>query len=117
MERPRRERYYLMTVATVEIRRSAAGYRDRWRRYRVLIDGAEVGRLRRGEARSFDVGPGSHRVRVAIDWKKSAEHAVDGGSHGTFRFRCGPTRGPLWATLDIFKRGDNSWLSFAPDDS
>jgi hypothetical protein len=76
----------------------------------------EVGRLRRGEAGRFDVGPGSHRVQVAIDWEKSAEYSVDGGSDKTFRFRCGLTRGPVWGIIDMFKRGDNSWLSLAPDD-
>jgi hypothetical protein len=104
-------------VATVEIGRSDSGSRDSWRRYRVLVDGEEVGRLSRGESARFHVGLGRHVVQVVIDWKRSAQFVIDGGSDEMSRLRCGPTRGAVWAAIDFFKRGDNAWLFLAPEDA
>ena len=44
------------------------GWTDRFRRYRILVDGAEVGRLRQGERLAVEVAPGPHEVEARIDW-------------------------------------------------
>jgi hypothetical protein len=59
--------------ATVRIKRKEAAWRDKRRAYKVLIDGAEIGRIRDGETRDFPVSPGQHTVRVKIDWTGSEE--------------------------------------------
>ena len=104
-------------MASVELRRSDSGWRDRWRAYRVFIDDKEVGRLRRGETARFDVGPNGHVVQLGIDWKRSAQFAVSGHSDEVFRFRCGPGRGRTLLTdlVDLFKSDENAWLFLEPD--
>ena len=104
-------------VATVEIRRSASGYQDAWRRYKVFVDGEEVRRLRRGESARLDIEPGSHVVQVGIDWKRSAQFTVDGGGDEVYRFRCRPTNdGAITSLINFAKREDDAYLSLVPDD-
>jgi hypothetical protein len=101
----------------VEIRRSNSGYQDAWRRYKVFVDGEEVGRLSRGDSARFDIEPGSHVVEVGIDWKRSARFTIDGGSDEVFRFRCGPTKdGAITSLINLVKREDDAYLSLVPDD-
>ena len=104
-------------MASVDIRRSDARWRDGWRGYKVFIDGQEVGRLRRGEAARLDLGPNEHVVQLGIDWKRSASFSVSGAGDAVLRFRCGPRRGVAMALIDIFKRGDDTWLFLEPDDA
>jgi hypothetical protein len=108
----------MSTMASVDIRRSDARWRGRWRAYKVFIDGEEVGRLRRGETAQFDVGPGEHMVQVGVDWNRSTQLAVSGDGDAVMRFRCGPTRGSGIAIIDLFKlRGDGAWLFLEPDEA
>jgi hypothetical protein len=44
---------------------------DRLRRYRVLIDGAEVGRLAAGTELRVELPEGEHDVVAKIDWARS----------------------------------------------
>jgi hypothetical protein len=47
---------------------------------------------------------------VAIDWKRSASFEFSGDGEDVVAFRCGP-RGPWFlAIVDLFKRGDDTWL-------
>ena len=55
-------------MASISIERKPLGGVDLFRRYRVLIDGNEVGRIGRGERQAFEVDPGPHQVRLKIDW-------------------------------------------------
>ncbi|HEX6055803.1 MAG TPA: hypothetical protein VFY98_08325 [Intrasporangium sp.] len=52
--------------------RRAAEFRDVLRGYRVLLDGVEVGTLRRGTSVELPVAEGLHEVQVRIDWTGSA---------------------------------------------
>ena len=45
-----------------------SGYADRIRKYRVLVDGTEVGQVGDGESLTHEVQPGSHTVQAKIDW-------------------------------------------------
>jgi len=104
-------------VAFVVVRRASSGWRDRLRRYKVLIDGRVVGRLGPGEFGRYEVAPGHHVLAVAIDWKRSRSFEVFGDGDGTMSFRCGPAGSPLLALVDLFKRGDDTWLLLEPDTS
>jgi hypothetical protein len=96
-------------MAVVSVRRST-GFRDSLRKYRVLVDGHEVARVKRGETAEITVSPGPHIVQVAIDWKRSASFEFSGDGEDVVAFRCGP-RGPWFlAIVDLFKRGDDTWL-------
>jgi hypothetical protein len=56
---------------TIRILRPANAWRDFTRKYRVEVDGGEVGRLRRGGDVSVRVPAGAHTVRGVIDWTGS----------------------------------------------
>ena len=45
-----------------------SGYADALRAYQVVLDGRELGDLRPGETRTFDVAPGAHTLTMKIDW-------------------------------------------------
>ena len=103
------------TVTHIIVRRLSSGWRDRLRRYKVLVDDRVVGRLRRGEVGRYEVSPGPHVLAVAIDWKRSRSFDVSGDGNGEIAFRCGPQGPPLLALVDLFKRGDDTWLFLEPD--
>jgi hypothetical protein len=59
------------------------------RKYRVMIDGQNVGELPYGETRLFHVPPGSHKVQVRIDWWKSNPLNIDTCDRVTYYLECG----------------------------
>jgi hypothetical protein len=63
--------------AIVHIVRTKQRRSDRGRAYRVLIDGAEGGRVRNGEVISVPVSSGHHELRLKIDWTGSAPCEFD----------------------------------------
>jgi hypothetical protein len=68
-----------------------SGLKDRFRAYRVLIDGTEVGRLRNGSEAVFPVAPGQHRLVIRIDWTGSPFEDFTIADGQTIHFACGPT--------------------------
>jgi hypothetical protein len=78
-----------LSGAKVEVSRSEQGNRDRLRRYKVLVDGIEVGRVKRGETVSTTVGPGLHTLAIVIDWT-SSEVTFNADDRDAFHFRCSP---------------------------
>lgn len=48
-----------------------SGYADRLRKYKILIDGTEIGEISDGETKSFDISAGTHSLQLKIDWAKS----------------------------------------------
>jgi hypothetical protein len=108
-------------MAVVRVRRTT-GIRDRFRKYRILVDGQEVARVKRGETADVTVSPGYHVVQVAIDWKRSAIIDISGNGDELVPLRCGPrgeqasiVRAGFSAIVDLFKRGEDSWLFLERD--
>jgi hypothetical protein len=58
-------------TAHFRVERAVDGYRDRFRRYAVILDGRVVGRIKPGQAIEIDISPGSHVAMVKIDWCSS----------------------------------------------
>lgn len=73
--------------------RSEAGFQDRFRRYRILIDGVEVGRIRRGETLRFPVPAGRHSLRLKIDWVSSRAWPFTVANGQAKAFGCAPGGG------------------------
>jgi hypothetical protein len=85
--------------AIIRINRQAAYWRDTLRAYKVVVDGEEVGRIRDGETLDFVVPPGSHRLRLKIDWTGSKELTFL-VRHGEIRsFSSSPFQGLAIVTL------------------
>jgi len=94
--------------ARVKISRSAHGYRDSLRRYKVLIDGVEVGRVKRGETVETIVGPGHHTLSIVIDWITS-ELTFDVGERDAVHFLCSPGGSCRNAPRDL--KSGAQWVS------
>jgi hypothetical protein len=72
-------------AASITITRDS-GWMDGFRAYRVMVDDREFCRIRRGESKTFPVGPGRHTLVCAIDWCSSEPIAFDVGEHEHARF-------------------------------
>jgi hypothetical protein len=56
---------------TITVRRPALPWGDRFRSYRILLDGQPVGKIANGEDVSFSLDPGRHPLQLTIDWTGS----------------------------------------------
>ena len=70
-------------------------FRDGKRRYWVVLDGERIGAVRQGESKDFDVDPGTHRVRLTIDWTGSPEIMFEVAPDTRIDFVCDPFGGSL----------------------
>lgn len=70
--------------------RARGGYRDALRRYAVLVDGVQVGRVARGETVRFELPAGVHRLQLKIDWCTSPARVAVVEAGRTVCFACAP---------------------------
>jgi hypothetical protein len=54
-------------MATLLVRRDK-GYADKFRKYRIRLDGSEIGTLAEGEVLRQDISEGRHIVEARVDW-------------------------------------------------
>jgi hypothetical protein len=83
----------------VRIHREPSKWQDRARAYQVLIDGEAVGEICNGETGEFAVSPGSHSLRLKIDWTGSPAEHFTIASGQTVDFRCRGGMQPLLAPV------------------
>jgi hypothetical protein len=76
--------------AQVIVSRDGGFWRDRFRTYRVRIDGRVVGKVREFEVLTVPVAPGIHEVQVSLDWGTSPRVIVNVDEDGVQYLKCGP---------------------------
>ena len=54
-------------MATLTVRRDK-GYADKLRKYRILLDGSEIGQLAEGAILRQDISEGPHELEARVDW-------------------------------------------------
>ena len=96
-------------VGQIVVTRPAGFYQDAVRRYRILVDGHEAGRLKRGEVLRHTVPAGRHDVVAKIDWSGSPAARIDVPPGGTVALRVGPGS-PISGFLSSDK-----WLTLSVD--
>jgi hypothetical protein len=74
--------------ASIEVGRAVGGRLDRLRSYRILLDEIQIGELRPGETWSETVTPGTHTLRLKIDWTGSARATFNVNANEKARYRC-----------------------------
>jgi hypothetical protein len=79
-----------------------SGYADRLRQYRVMCDGAEIGRISNGESAEFPASPGAHSLVLKVDWCSSNEVRFSIGTGQVLRFGCGSSLRGLRLFLAIY---------------
>jgi hypothetical protein len=57
--------------AEVRVHRASESWRDRLRAYALVIDGAVVAEVKRGESATVAVTPGEHTIWMKLDWCRS----------------------------------------------
>jgi hypothetical protein len=97
----------------IHIDRRANAYQDRARAYKVMLDGQEVGRVKRGESVSFDAAPGAHQLQMKIDWATSEPLDIQVAPGQDLRFECWPNAKPLTALYWITV-GRSKYIGLAP---
>ena len=93
--------------ASLTVRR-ATSYADRFRAYKVTIDGTVVGKLRAADSLTTDISPGRHSIAVGIDWCSSSPIEFDAHPGEQVTFKCGSSMTGLRILLALF------YISFAP---
>jgi hypothetical protein len=92
-----------MADAQIHLRRESKDWAERFRSYRILLDGTRVGSIKRGQTVSLQSEAGHHTLQVAIDWGKSPviELSLAPGEERTLRCwsNANPLTGLYWITL------------------
>lgn len=81
----------------IVLSRVRGGYRDVLRRYRVVLDGSDVGLIGRGERLRFEVPAGRHQLQLKIDWCASPLITTEVLQGQEVCFSCAPGGGPAEA--------------------
>jgi hypothetical protein len=74
-------------MSTLEITRHRA-WTDKIRKWKVFIDGYELGRIRQGESLSWAIEPGVHELCLKVDWASSQSISFSIEPEETARFEC-----------------------------
>jgi hypothetical protein len=92
----------------LEVSRPKRGSMDLFRAYHVLVDGADVGEVRRGQSRLLYIAPGKHEVHLEIDWARSPSVDIDVAPGETVRLVCWPKL-PAWQSKKALAKPDE-WI-------
>jgi hypothetical protein len=76
--------------SVIALSRVQGGWRDRLRRYQVIIGGEQVASIRRGERLDLPVTPGRRTVSLKISWAGSPQLAVDLAPGEVVTLECAP---------------------------
>lgn len=85
--------------ANIVVERETAARVDRLRSYRIVIDGATVGRIGPGETRQFATEARQHEVWVKIDWCRSGAVRVVLQPGDCVNLRCSASKSVAGAVL------------------
>jgi hypothetical protein len=104
-------------TAQITLKRLRRPLGDMLRTYKVVMDGATIGDIRRGETKTFAVAPGRHEIHLEIDWAKSRNLELNLSPGDSASLTCSarpPNAG--WTALaskDYIKLEivDGSWLA------
>jgi hypothetical protein len=90
-----------MTTSTLRLERDGVLWRDKMRLYKVILDGRSIGKIGFGKVAEFPIEPGSHRLRMGIDWAGSRTVEFEVGPNETSAWKCRPGGGAWTAVACI----------------
>lgn len=90
-------------MSQIHIQRESR-YADGARKYKIILDGAQIGSIPRDTEQSFSVEPGEHTLELTIDWCSSniVEFTVEEGQDVFFLCGSNIQLGRLLQTLLYF---------------
>ena len=89
--------------ATLRLRREHSRWADRARMYQVVLDDVVIGDIRNGESQTFQISPGSHRLRLKVDWVGSPEARFHVETGQSAEFVCRSAVRPLLTLVALFR--------------
>ena len=98
-----------ISVARIRVERDGRPFPDRFRAYRIVLDGETVGRVKRGETVTIRADAGRHELHLAIDWARSRPVDLDLAEDDECIVRCWPQAKPLLA-LYFMTLGRRQWI-------
>lgn len=87
--------------ATLVISRKRGGWRDRARRYDILVDGKPMGKIKHGERLELLVPPGQHELFLKIAWCTSPSITFTAQPGDVVEFFCEPGAMAVDALQDV----------------
>jgi hypothetical protein len=100
---------YPFAMPSIIVQRETKGFGDRFRSYRVVLDGETVGRVKRGESFSVEADAGAHQLHFAVDWARSPSVDLALAEQEQAVVRCWPNVRPLLA-LYFMTLGRGRWI-------
>lgn len=88
-------------MAKIHVVRGEGSIVDGFQAYRVIIDGVTAGKVGEGEVASFDVSPGVHSVRLAVNLHSSLTVKLHVGEQASTLF-CRSTTNRLFGWVSLF---------------
>ncbi|SEW39560.1 hypothetical protein [[Clostridium] fimetarium] len=67
----------------------ASEYVDSIRKYNVIVDGKNIGKIKDGMTEEFEIPTGEHTIYLKIDWCRSNKIFFDAVDNETLEFNCG----------------------------
>jgi hypothetical protein len=66
-----------------------SGYADRFRAYRIVLDGKHIGKIKDGETKELPIPSGQHNLSIRVDWlgSKTLQFTNSDGEVVTFCVR------------------------------
>jgi len=99
-------------MATIRVIRPPTKYRDRARKYEVLVDGSSLAKIGHGETVDLSVGEGRHAVQAKIDRATTPAVEIDVAADETVALRVAPGSGP--AIINVMRPSKYLTLEIAP---
>lgn len=98
----------------IEIKRGES-WADRYRKYKVILNGEKIGTIGAKETFEHQLDPGRHTLYLKIDWCRSKKIEFEIQSNEILRFKCGGlSDSKLLATLWYITFGKNNYLWIKP---
>ena len=77
------------------LKSETANWADVTRAYKVIIDGIEVGVIKNGETKEYDLNEGFHSLQLKIDWCSSQAESFVVKNGDTIYANCAPAKKPF----------------------
>ena len=66
-----------------------SGYMDKIRKYKIFMDGVNIGEINDGEMKELNGSPGKHTIHLSIDWCKSNKLEITLKENEVLELECG----------------------------
>ncbi|TXL65683.1 hypothetical protein FHP05_06050 [Cerasibacillus terrae] len=96
----------------IEIKREA-GWADRLRKYKVILDEEEVGSIGPRGTFEYPINPGLHTLYLQIDWCRSEKLEFESQNNEILKFKCGGLSNFKFLTIIwyiTFRRNRYLWI-------